>query len=102
MSQTLDLRSRNLLYLLQNLDKDKQKGLKDGSFFTTSESVTTAVCETVTGVKLRVTFPNSLLPAEQQLGVVLALKVAVYEVRQQVLQDIGGVLQLALQHCHDK
>lgn len=33
---------------------------------------------------------------------VLALKVAVYEVGQQVLQDISGVLQLALQHCHDK
>lgn len=33
---------------------------------------------------------------------VLALEVAVYEVRQQVLEDIGGVLQLALQHCHDE
>lgn len=33
---------------------------------------------------------------------VLALKVAIYEVRQQVLQDIGGILQLALQHRHDE
>ncbi len=41
-------------------------------------------------------------PAQQQLWMVLALKVAVYEVGQQVFQDIGGVLQLALQHCHDK
>lgn len=33
---------------------------------------------------------------------VLALKVAIYEVRQQVLQNISGVLQLALQHRHDE
>lgn len=44
----------------------------------------------------------SPLPAQQQLGMVLALKVAFYEVRQQVLQDISGILQLALQHSHDE
>lgn len=33
---------------------------------------------------------------------IFALKVAVYEVRQQVLQDIGGIFQLALQYCHDQ
>lgn len=41
-------------------------------------------------------------PSEQQLGVVLALQVAVDEVREQVLEDIGGVLQFTLQHCHDE
>lgn len=41
-------------------------------------------------------------PPEQQLGVVLALQVLVYEVGQQLLQHISGILQLALQHGHDE
>lgn len=43
-----------------------------------------------------------VLPAQQQLGVVLALQVAVDEVRQQVFEDVGGVLQSPLQRRHDK
>lgn len=43
-----------------------------------------------------------VLPAQQQLWVVFALQVAVDEVWQQVLQDIGGVLQPPLQRRHDE
>lgn len=39
------------------------------------------------------------LPAQQQFGVVLALQVAFYEIREQVFEDVGGVLQSALQSC---
>lgn len=45
---------------------------------------------------------SALLPAQQQFGVVLALQVAVDEVRQQVLEDVGGVLQPPLQGRHDE
>lgn len=41
-------------------------------------------------------------PAEQQLGMVLTLQVPVDQVRQQLLQDSGGVLHLALQGGHDQ
>lgn len=44
----------------------------------------------------------AVLPAQQQLGVVLALQVAVYEVRQQVFKDVSGVLQSSLKGRHDK
>lgn len=43
-----------------------------------------------------------VVPAQQQLGVVLALQVLVDEVGQQVFEDVSGVLQLALQHGHDE
>lgn len=43
-----------------------------------------------------------LSPPKQQLGVVLALQVLVNEVGQQLLQHVGGILQLALQHRHDE
>lgn len=33
---------------------------------------------------------------------VLALQIFVYEVSQELLEDIRSVLQLALQHCHDQ
>lgn len=42
------------------------------------------------------------LPAQQQFGVVLALQVTVDEVRQQVFQHVGGVLQPPLQGRHDQ
>lgn len=45
---------------------------------------------------------RAVLPAQQQLRVVLALQVAVNEVGQQVFKDIGGVLQSSLQGRHDK
>src|SRR4029434_7933899 len=41
-------------------------------------------------------------PAQQQLGVVLALQVLVDEVREELLEDSGGVLHLALQRGHDE
>lgn len=44
----------------------------------------------------------AVLPAQQQFGVILALQVAVDEVRQQVFKDVGGVLQAPLQGRHDK
>lgn len=46
--------------------------------------------------------PQASLPPEQQLGVVLALQIFVYEVGQELFEDISGVLQLALQHGHDQ
>ena len=39
-------------------------------------------------------------PPQQQLGVVLAVQVALDEVGEQVLEDVGGVLQAALQRRH--
>lgn len=42
------------------------------------------------------------VPAEQQLGVILALKVFVDEVRQQLLEHSCGILHLPLQGTHDK
>lgn len=44
--------------------------------------------------------PQASLPPEQQLGVVLALQILVYEVSQELFEDISSVLQFALQHCH--
>ena len=44
----------------------------------------------------------TILPPEQQLGMVLALQVLVDEVGQQLFQHIGGILQFALQHRHDE
>lgn len=46
--------------------------------------------------------PWTSLPPEQQLGVVLALQIFVYEVSQELLEDISSILQLALQHRHDQ
>lgn len=45
---------------------------------------------------------SAWVPAQQQFGVVLALQVAVDQVGQQVLQDVGGVLQPPLQGGHDE
>ncbi len=50
----------------------------------------------------RFDFMCAVLPAQQQLRMVLALQVAVDEVRQQVFQYVGGVLQSPLQGRHDK
>lgn len=44
----------------------------------------------------------NVLPAQQQFGMVLAFQVAVDQVRQQVFENISGVLQSSLQGCHDK
>ena len=59
-----------------------------------------ALCQRSFGLKAPATL--SLSPAQQQLGVVLALQVAVDEVGQQVLEHVGGVLQAALQRRHDE
>ena len=41
-------------------------------------------------------------PPEKQLGVVLVLQVLIDEVGEQLLEDVGGVLQAALQPGHDE
>lgn len=46
--------------------------------------------------------PQASLPPEQQLGVVLALQIFIYKVSQKLFEDIGSILQLALQHRHDQ
>lgn len=46
--------------------------------------------------------PDGDSPPQQQLGVVFALQVLVNEVSQELLEDIGGILQFALQHGHDE
>lgn len=46
--------------------------------------------------------PQESSPPQQQLGVVFALQIFVYEVSQELFEDISGVLQLALQHRHDQ
>lgn len=46
--------------------------------------------------------PQASLPPQQQFGVVLALQIFVYEVGQELFEDISSVLQLALQHRHDQ
>lgn len=58
---------------------------------------------------VRTTFParslralHPSLPPQQQLRVVLALQVFVDEVSQELFEDVGGILQLALQHRHDQ
>lgn len=43
-----------------------------------------------------------MLPAQEQFGVVLVFQVLFDEVREQLLQHVGGVLQLALQTRHDE
>lgn len=45
---------------------------------------------------LQVAQPWISLPPEQQFGVVLALQIFVYEVSQELLEDISSILQLAL------
>lgn len=42
------------------------------------------------------------LPAEQKFGMVLALQVAFDEIRQQVFEDVGRILQPALERRHDE
>lgn len=44
----------------------------------------------------------TVLPAQEQFGVVLVFQVLLDEVREQLLQHVGGVLQLALQTRHDE
>lgn len=46
--------------------------------------------------------PQVSLPSEQQLGVVLALQIFVYEVSQELFEDISSIFQLALQYRHDQ
>ncbi len=42
------------------------------------------------------------LPAEEQLGMVLALQVAFNKIWEQVFEDVGGILQPSLQSGHDE